>query len=109
MAVDEAYLRYIVDQLSKFGNFEYRKMFGGVGFFRNRIMFAGIMEGVFRLRADKSSAKDFEQYGMGPWVGKGGKSAQPYFEVPEEVLADRTRLTEWAARAYQAALDAKKS
>ena len=49
MPIDQEYLDYINDQLSEFGDFDYKKMFGGIGFFRGKIFFAGIMNGVLLL------------------------------------------------------------
>ncbi len=34
MAVNDNYLAYVSDQLSEFGEVEIKKMFGGVGFFK---------------------------------------------------------------------------
>jgi TfoX/Sxy family transcriptional regulator of competence genes len=33
MAYSEDYLNFVIDQLSEVGDFEHKKMFGGVGFF----------------------------------------------------------------------------
>jgi len=104
MPVDQQYLDYVVDQLSEFGEFSHKKMFGGVGFFREKIFFAGIMDGVFRLRVDDENLADFEAYGMSAWGAKGRKMTMPYYEVPEEILADKEKLAEWTNKAYQVAL-----
>jgi TfoX/Sxy family transcriptional regulator of competence genes len=47
MAYSENYLNFVIDQLSEFGDFEHKKMFGGIGFFKDGKMFAGIMKGNF--------------------------------------------------------------
>lgn len=107
MAVDEQYFAYIEDQLSTFGDFTSRKMFGGVGFFRNKVMFAGIMDNVFRLKGDATTAPDYAAYGKGPWSIPGKKGQMPYYEVPEEILSDRLKLAEWAEKAYLIALKGK--
>ena len=107
MAVDQDYLDYIVEQLSEFGDFQHKKMFGGVGFFREKIFFAGIMDGVFRLKANESNIPDFEKYDMKPWAAKGRKMTMPYWEVPEEIVADKLKLAEWTQRAFQVATEAK--
>ena len=108
MAVDQNYLDYVVEQLSAFGEFEHKKMFGGVGFFRGKVFFAGIMDGVFRLKADAQTIPDFEAYGMTPWSAKGRKMTMPYWEVPEEIMADPAKLAEWADRAFEVALRTQK-
>ncbi len=108
MPIDQEYLDYINGQLSEFGDFEYKKMFGGIGFFRGKIFFAGIMNGVFRLKADETNIPDYAAYGIGPWKIESRNMTMPYYEVPEEIVADKTRLAEWAAKAFEVALRAKK-
>ena len=105
MPVDQQYLDYIVEQLSDFGDFEHKKMFGGVGFFRNKVFFAGIMDSVFRLKVNDSNRADFEKHGMEAWAVKGRNMTMPYYEVPEEIIADRMKLAEWAEKAYAVALE----
>lgn len=108
MAVDQAYYDYIVQQLSAMPDVTHKKMFGGVGFFRNNVMFAGIMNNVFRLKADDTTIPDFERYGMGPFTMPGRKGSMPYYEVPEEILSDEMKVAEWGERAYAVALSRKK-
>ena len=108
MAYDPEYLQYCVEQLSEFGDFEHKKMFGGVGFFRDKVFFAGIMDGVFRLKVDDSNRADFEAFGMEGWKAKDRNMTMPYYEVPDEILTDRLKLAEWAAKAYAVALKGKK-
>lgn len=109
MPVDQQYLDYICDQLSEFGEFQYKKMFGGVGFFRDKIFFAGIMDGVFRLKVNDTNRPDYEAYGMEAWGVKGRNMTMPYYEVPEEILADKMKLAEWADKAYAVALTMDKN
>ncbi len=108
MAVDEQYLNYILEQLAEFGDFEHKKMFGGVGFFRNRVMFAGIMDNVFRLKTNENTLADFEKYGLEGWAMKGRDVKMPYYQVPDEILNDTVKLAEWAERAYNVALGSRK-
>jgi DNA transformation protein and related proteins len=108
MAIDQEYLDYIIDQLSEFGDFQHKKMFGGIGFFRGKIFFAGIMNGVFRLKADETNIQDFEAHGMGPWKIEGRNMTMSYYEVPEEIVSDKMKMAEWAAKAFEVALRAKK-
>jgi DNA transformation protein and related proteins len=108
MAIDQEYLDYIIDQLSEFGDFQHKKMFGGIGFFRGKIFFAGIMNGVFRLKADETNIPDYEAHGMGPWKIEGRNMTMSYYEVPEEIVSDKMKMAEWAAKAFEVALRAKK-
>ncbi len=109
MAVNEKDLNFVIDQLSEFGSFETKKMFGGVGFFKEQIMFALIGGGVFRLKADEHTKQDFEKEGMSDFRpgNKPGRS-MPYWQVPETILTDKTKLKQWAQVAFDVAKKTKK-
>ena len=107
MAYSEDYLNFIMDQLSEFGEFEQKKMFGGVGFFKEGKMFAGIMYGNFCLKVGDSNRNDFEDRGIEPYADDARKKAKPYLEVPADVMENKTLLVEWAGKAYQEAIKAK--
>lgn len=107
MAFDESYRVYIEEQLSEFGDYTSKKMFGGVGFFKDKIMFAGIMSNVFRMKADETTIPDFEAHGMGPWQ-HGDSKPMPYYEVPQGVLEDKLELKNWANKAFVVACKSKK-
>lgn len=108
MAVNESYLDYVRDQLSDFGNFEIKKMFGGIGIFREGLMFGMIGSDTFRLKVDEHNQADFEELGMKPYFNKNKKKGMPYWEVPTSVLEDRTLLSAWALKSYEAAVRTKK-
>lgn len=108
MPIDQEYLDYIIGQLSEFGDFQYKKMFGGIGFFRDKIFFAGIMNGVFRLKVDETNKPDYDAYGIGPWKIESRNMTMPYYEVPEEIVSDKVKLAEWTEKAFEVALRAKK-
>jgi len=108
MPVDENYLSYIKDQLSEFGKYETKKMFGGIGFFKDRSMFGMIGDNVFRLKVDESNQTDFESKGMKPYHSDTKKKGMPYWEVPADVLDNKKELAEWALKSYQAALKKRK-
>lgn len=104
MAVNQNYLNFILDQLSDLEDFTFKKMFGGVGFFKDGKMFGAIMGGTFRLKADETSQADFEAYDMEPFYYKGKPTSMPYWEVPAEILEDRQLLKQWAEKAHQIAM-----
>ena len=108
MAVSEDYLNYITDQLSEFGPIDTKRMFGGVGIFRDGLMFAKIGSDVFRLKVDEHNQADYEARGMKPFVHPTKKKGMPYWEVPADVVEDRTTLAQWAQKSFEAALRAKK-
>lgn len=108
MAVNEDYLAYIQDQLTDFGSFEVKKMFGGIGLFKEGLMFGMIAGDTFRLKVDSHNKGDFEKHGMKPYMNKSKKKGMPYWDVPPAILEDRKLLAEWALRSYEAAMRAKK-
>lgn len=108
MAVPTSYLNYVQDQLSGFGDFETKKMFGGVGFFKEGLMFGMIGNGVFRLKVDAHNQALYEQHGMTPLMSNTKKKSMPYWQVPEEVLEDTNELKKWALQSYEAAVRAQK-
>ncbi len=61
----------------------------------------------FYLRISPTNIEDFKQAGMPRFPVEQG-AGMPYYEVPEDVLEDSSRLNKWAARTKDAAEAAKK-
>ena len=108
MAYNEDQLQYFLDQMSDFGAFEAKKMFGGIGFFKEGTMFAMMAGNTLRLRVDEHNQSDFENAGMKPYHNPSKKKGMPYWEVPLEVVEDRHQLKKWLEKAYAAALRNKR-
>lgn len=108
MAVSDDFLKWVQDQLSFFGAIESKKMFGGIGFYHEGLMFGMIGNDVFRLKVDEHNQADFEAKGMKPFFSKGKKKGMPYWEVPPDVLEDKEELKKWASKSYEAAVRSKK-
>ena len=107
MAISDDQIQYIKEQLAGFGEVRSKRMFGGVGFFHQDIMFAMISgDGAFRMRADELNRKDYEEQGME--IFSMSKGTLPYWEVPETVASDPEELAVWARKAFDAALRNKK-
>ncbi len=109
MPIKQEYINYITDQLSEFEGATPKKMFSGVGFFKNTIMFAMISSNnVFFLKLDDHNKPDFEEAGMKPFgYPKKGKR-MPYWTVPVHIIEDKNLLKEWASKAFDASQRAKK-
>jgi DNA transformation protein and related proteins len=103
MAVKDDYLNYILDQLSEFGEVETKKMFGGVGFYKDGLMFAMIGGDTFKLKVDETNQKQFEDKGMKPFYSANKKKGMPYWEVPQDILEDRKKLAKWAKQSFEIA------
>lgn len=109
MPVSQGYVDYVVDQHSEFGELIIRKMFGGVGLYHEGLMFAMITaKEVFCLKADKSNEAEFEEKGMTRFGATATKKGMPYWEVPAEVLEDKSELAKWAMKSYEVVLKKKK-
>ena len=109
MAVNEQTVLYIKDQLSDFADVEIKKMFGGIGIFLDGIMFGMITsKEQFMMRVGETNIQDYEAAGSKPLGHEKKKGSMPYWEVPENVVDDRKALKEWATKAYDVAVAAKK-
>lgn len=107
MAFSADYLEFILDQMDGFGPITHKKMFGGVGIYKDGLMFAGIMNGSLHFKVDDLSRQTFIDRGMEPF-SMGGKKSAGYYQVPVEVIEDRDELAVWAETAYAAAQRSKK-
>ena len=104
MAVSEEYRSYVLDQLGELGRVESRRMFGGVGIYCDRVMFALIADDVLYLKVDDSNRDDFERAGMGPFRPFADKpTVMSYYEAPVDVLENKDRLAQWSRRALAVA------
>ena len=91
MAFSEEYLNYILDQFSRFGEVQPRKMFGGAGLYFQGIMFALIADDALYLKVDKSNRVEFEQAGSEPFKPYPDKPASlSYYQVPVDIPMDIT-------------------
>lgn len=110
MAVSKDYELFLAETLAHHGKFSFRRMFGGIGIYSGTIIFAVVDNDQLFFRVSAEDIPRFESHGMGPFAPIPGKPPmRSYFQVPEEILNDRSELPLWIHRAIQAALDAKKS
>jgi len=108
MAISEDYLQFVMDQLSDFGDIHSKKMFGGAGIYHDSLMFALVGNNGLYLKVDETNQEAFEAYGMRAFMSSEKKKGLPYWEVPLEILEDKTSLAKWAEKAFQVALNAAK-
>lgn len=86
-----------------------KKMFGGHSFYQNGTIFAVIIEeDAVCFKADTELIPEFEAAGAVQWVYTGHKkrkpTAMPYWQVPETVLEDKEKITDWARKSIDASL-----
>jgi DNA transformation protein len=98
------------DVFSLFGAIEARRMFGGYGIYHDGLMFALVADDVLYLKTDENSAGFFVEPGLQQfeYEKSGRKMRMSYYAAPEEVFDDPQLAKEWASRAYEAALRARK-
>ena len=94
-----------------FGPIQARKMFGGYGIYRDELMFALVAEGELYLKADALSRYAFIERGLPAFEyrKKDRLIKISYYLAPEAVFDDPQAASEWANRAYAAALRGKAS
>ena len=98
MAVSNDFIEFVLDQLSEFRPVASRKMFGGVGLYRDGLMFGLIADDVAYLKVNETNKKKFEKAGSSPFKPYADKPAtMSYYEVPPDVLEDPEELAIWAA------------
>jgi len=103
MPVSEEYLDYTLDQLGCIGEIVARKMFGGVGLYRDGLFFGLIASDVLYFKVDDENRSHYEAAGSRAFQPYDGTYSMNYFEVPVDVLEDVDKLREWASVAVAAA------
>jgi DNA transformation protein len=87
-------------------------MFGGIGIFKETIMFGLVADDTLYLKANDVTKAPYEAEGFGPWV-YGSKSkktiAMPYWQVPDRLFDEPEEFAEWARIAFAAAEQKKKN
>lgn len=100
MDVGSSFVEHVQDQLP---GVTARAMFGGHGLYLDGVFFAIAYDGRLYFKTDASTVGAFVAAGMGPFRPPKGNGPKSYYEVPPEVLDDRTALAEWAAAAVRVA------
>ncbi|MEK6322787.1 MAG: TfoX/Sxy family protein [Acidobacteriota bacterium] len=104
MPVSEEYLDYVVDQLGCIGEVVSKKMFGGVGLYRDGLFFGLIAGDMLYFKVDDENRRDYEAAGAKLFQPYGEESySMGYYEVPLDVLEDVDQLRVWARGAVGAA------
>ena len=108
MAVSAEFLEFISEQIEGFGHVDIKRMFGGAGVFREGLMFALVSEEALYFKVGDDNQGAFEEEGSEPFMyEKNGKSmAMGYWRLPERLYDDREEFSDWARRAFRAALTA---
>jgi DNA transformation protein len=79
-----------------------RRMFGGMGIFKDGMMFSLVSRDVLYMRADGDFAKRFQEEGSRQWspVMRGREMVRPYWQVPERLFDEPEEFADWARQAF---------
>lgn len=85
----------------------FRRMFGGLGIYRDGLIFAVVLRDQLMLKGDDEVAADYAAAGMERWSYENRKSgkpvAMPYWTAPESAMDDPDEMADWARKAIGAA------
>ena len=104
MSVSPSYKTFVLEQLSAAGAVTARSMFGGVGLYCQGLFFALIDDDTLYLKVDDATRPEFERLGSQPFRPFGDDAhVMQYYELPADVLEDRSAVRPWVERALDAA------
>jgi DNA transformation protein len=100
MPVAAAFLQYVLEQLGRLGSVTHRRMFGGVGLYRDGVFFGLIDDDTLYFKVDDTTRPDYESRHMQPFRPYKNKPevSMTYYTVPVDVLDDPEELVLWARR-----------
>ena len=102
MAVSDAYLAYVLEQLGGVKDVSHRRMFGGIGLYSRDTFFGVIDNNTLFFKVDAASVGDYTRAKMKPFQpDPKGKPMMGYYQVPPSVLEDDQELASWAKRAAE--------
>lgn len=103
---DDGMRDLLVDLFAPLGGIAIRRIFGGLGVYRDGLIFAVVVRGVLYLKADAETAPAFAAEGCGPWVYEGADGrvvTMPYHRAPERLYDDPEAALAFAEAALGAA------
>jgi len=93
---EHSFKDYILDQLIDVESVRAKGMFGGFGLYAGDIFFGIISDDVVYLKTNVHTRKKFLEAGMKPFAPSEKQVLKNYYEVPEEIIDDVEKLSEWA-------------
>jgi TfoX/Sxy family transcriptional regulator of competence genes len=102
MAVSDAYLAYVLEQLGGVKAITHCRMFGGIGLYAREHFFGVIDNNTLFFKVDAASVGEYTRAKMKPFQpDPKGKPMMGYYQVPPSVLEDDQQLASWAKRAAE--------
>ena len=105
----EEFKNFVLDQLHGLGEFETKRMFGGVALLHQGSAFAKIKHDKLWLKVNSSNRKDFEDLEMQQYsYGQDNSRKLNFYETPLDVLENRDKLVEWVKKSREIVLSQRK-
>ena len=109
MALNEDFKNFVLDQLQGIGDFETKRMLGGVALLHQGTAFAKIKHDKVWLKVNDSNRSDFDNLGMKQYTyGKDNSRKLNFYETPVEIIEDRDKLKDWAKKSVEIAMSQTK-
>lgn len=96
---DDSFKDFVVEQLESLPDFECRGMFGGYGLYSVGVFFGIIHRGALYFKVGGGTMNDYRAAGMKPFRPRKKQTLRSFYEVPADVLENRSLLVEWARKA----------
>lgn len=105
MAVGAEYRSYIEDLFQPFPGIGFRPMFGGLGIFRDGLMFALVAYEQLYFKIDAETEATFANAGAEPFEydGKAKTVRLGYWTAPDDAMDDADAFRDWAELGMAAA------
>lgn len=104
MPVSPEYREFVLEQLERVAPVRARRMFGGVGLYRDDLFFAVLDDDRMYFKVDDTNRPDYEALGQRPFDPfKDGVHLLQYYEVPPDVVEDPDELCLWMDKALEVA------
>ena len=101
----EVFQDHLRDLFEPMGGVSLRKMFGGLGIFRDGVMFGLVADDELYLKVDETNEAAFEAEGCGPFVyaARGREMEMSYRRLPERLYDEPDEFRDWALKAFAVA------
>lgn len=105
------FLQYALEILEPFKNVTSRRMFSGYSIYKNRIIFAIVVNGTLYFKVDKSNISDYKALDSEPFTYQRKKDGRvitmSYWQVPISIMEDSQEILQWAKKSYKVSLLSK--
>ena len=101
----DTFVNHILELLQPLGTIYAKRMFGGVGIFKDKSMFALISANTLYLKADVKNRQRFEEMNLErfSYIRSGKRTYLSYYQAPTDALEDSAIMLQWAMQSIDAA------